>query len=181
MARGKKKKKSESPIVSMEVDNPDYQPEHHGAAANPKRIKAAFNMRESPVIWMRARGYVTEPQAMAATEFRRLYERSGGAGGKAIDFTREPVDGGTASDSITDARIDALKELSRVKDRLGIAGFDIVQKVCGECVFIKDLAPTKWYQLKLADQLKDCLDVLAVDWGYQTSRIRTSRKRIDRN
>ncbi len=174
MARKKKKPSARLRIKVMEVDNPNYQPEHAGVRGNPKRVRAAFNMKESPVMWMLARGYVTEPQAMAATRFRKLYEQMGGAGARAIDFTQEPVDGGGVSDPINDRLIDAAKELGEVQKRLGPAGYNLVEQVCGQCIFIKQLASSKWYQLKMSRELKNCLDILAVDWGFQSLGIKST-------
>ncbi|MCP4407017.1 MAG: hypothetical protein GY807_04520 [Gammaproteobacteria bacterium] len=179
MARRKKKKPSTHlQIKVMEIDNPNFQPEHAGNKGNPKRVRAAFNMKESPVMWMLARGYVTEPQAMAATEFRRLYEQMGGAGARAIDFTQEPVDGGGVTDPITDRLIDAAKALAEVQRRLGPVRYNLVEQVCGQCIFIKQLASSKWYQLKMSRELKNCLDILAVDWGFQTVGIRSTEADI---
>lgn len=180
MARKSKKTKPHPPVnfIMVDVDNPEYSRDHDGASGNPKKIRAAFNSKESPVMWMHARNWVTDSQAMAATEFRRLYEMCGGAGARAIDFTKEPVDGGGYIDPISDRRMDAAKELMQVQHRLGRSGYDLVERVCGQLFFIKQVAAqyrnssSKRYETKLANQLKDCLDVLAIDWGYQTVGIR---------
>ena len=99
----------------MEADNPEFLPGHFEAPGNPQRIRRTFYIKESPVMWMLARGYVTKPQAMAATEFRRLYELLGGRGAQAIDLTREFVDGGAWRDSFTDSRLEAAKRLKVVR------------------------------------------------------------------
>ncbi len=178
----KTRKKAEHPhVYIMDVDNPDYNRDHDGASGNPKKIRAAFNPRESPVMWMLVRGWVTDPQAMAATRFRSLYERAGGAGAKAIDYARVTVDGGGITDPISDASMDAHNQLKDVQARLGPAGYELIEKVCGQLLFIKQVAAehrfssSKRYESRLSCQLRECLDILAIDWGYQTVGIRTLR------
>ena len=85
-----------SQIAIVDVDNPLYAPIHAGAAGNPRKISVAINLRESPVAMMAARGTIDQSQLAAANHFRKLWEALGGSGAGAMDYTREPVDGGGA-------------------------------------------------------------------------------------
>lgn len=177
----KKKKPQRHPnFILIDVDNPNYQPGNDGEPGNPKKERAAYNYRESPIAFMRARRYITESQAKAGVKFRLLYEKCGGGGARAIDWRKEPVDGGGWFDPFTDNRMEAAKELQQIQDKLGREGYLLVEKVCGNCIFINDLAHaegySKRYVTKLSRNLQECLDVLAVYWGFQRLKTRSYRQ-----
>ncbi len=183
MAKKKRRtKKTAKPIgtgfVMVEVDNPHFSTDHAESTGNPKRIRALQNARESPITWMyvhHKQTGVTEAQVRAAGKFRSLYETAGGAGVGSFDYTREPVDGGGVTDPLNDRMVDAAKELAGVATRLGPAGYDLVEKVCGQCIFISQLDPRRRTQNKLSENMKDCLDSLAIFWGFQTPKVRSYR------
>lgn len=184
MARKKRKKVRQKPaagtgFVMVDVDNPMFSADHAESTGNPKRIQALQNVRESPITWMYAHKEqtgVTEAQVAAAGRFRRLYETAGGAGVGSIDYLREPVDGGGVTDPIGDHMMDAANRLKDVSTRLGPAGYDLVEKVCGQCLFISQLTPRRREQDTLSKRLKECLDSLATYWGFQTPPTRSYRK-----
>lgn len=163
-------------VTTMEVDNPDWTRDRDGVPGFPKHIRAAINMRESPIVWMLAHKQVSETQAKAASRFRQLYEAAGSSDLKAMDYTKEPVDGGGIPDIISDRKMRAAKELAEVHALLGIEGFRLVANVCGDCIWIKDLERTKRRQVVAGQMLRVCLDALAVHWGYQMLKTRVWRK-----
>lgn len=169
-------------FMLVDVDNPMFSADHAESQSNPKKTKAAYNYRESPVSLMHARGQVGSAQAMAANEFRRLYELAGQSGPKAVDWRKEPVDGGGPSDGDALGRqMEAAREIIRAKNKLGDAGFLLVEKICGQCMFLKhvveDMSPkyNKRHETKLSKELKDCLTTLAIFWGYQRLDVRRHR------
>ena len=172
----KKKKLVKAPIVGVgfimvDIQNPNFNPAHEGSAGNPALIQAIMNPRESPIAWyycQRSRTKVEEYHVRAANEFRRLYERSGGSGMKAFDYTKDPVDGGNVSDGITEGRMDAAKKLKDAHQQVGYAGFSLLQATCGELLWIKDQYATRRLQDSAMDDLKKGLDVLAEYWGYKS-------------
>lgn len=163
-------------VFTMEVPNPAWRSDLDKVPGFPKEIRAAVNMRESPVAWMLAHKHLDKAQVEAANEFRRCYETAGAADLKAMDTTKEPVDGGGFADVLTDRKMAATDKLHEAYDALGPAGYSIVRSVCGDCVWLKDLEPTKRRQWEAGKHLKECLDVLAIRWGYQMPRTRTWRK-----
>ena len=158
-------------FIMVDIANPNYNPAHEGKSGNPALIQAIMNPRESPIAWYfkhSSQTKVEEYQVRAANEFRRLYERSGGSGVKAFDYTKDPVDGGNVSDGITEGRMDAAKKLKAAHSTLGYAGYSLIQATCGELLWLKDQYPTRYQQNRALDDLKLGLDVLAELWGYKT-------------
>jgi hypothetical protein len=170
----KRKKKTVKPIqgqgfVMVEIDNPNYNPSHAGASGNPAKAQAYMNPKESPAAWYHHYGYMTGPQYQAAVRFRMLHERSGGSGAQAIDYTKEPVDGGKgASDGLTQARMDAAQELSLAYHKIGSRDYETVMLVCGELCWLKQLEPTRYMQKKRRKQLCEALETLAIMWRFQS-------------
>lgn len=151
----------------VEIDNPHYSKTHAGAPGNPKTVTAAYNLRESPIAMMAAKGHITTHQLQAANEFRRLWEALGGSGAPALDYSLEKVDGGESKDPISLRQMHAGKMLKECRLVLGRRHFDIVEKVAGEGRTISELGSSKRERFTLADYLRDALDDLAVHWGFQ--------------
>lgn len=158
------------------VENPYYMQDHGDESPTARYIQAPINMRESPITWMLAHDKVDQAQAKAATRFRQLHEMSGGGDLQAMDYMKEPVDGGGFPEIITDRKAQAAKELGEVRTVLGVAGYTLVMQVCGQCIWLKDIEPTKRRQVEAGKALRQCLTVLAEHWGYRSQPIRAWRK-----
>ncbi|WP_342587421.1 hypothetical protein [Rhizobium bangladeshense] len=156
-------------VETVTVDNPFYSRAHQGAGANPVKIKAQINIRESAIVTLAARKQINEAQLAAATRFRALYEAMGGAGAGSFDYTREPVDGGGSREPMTERQIRAGQELKRCREILGVRAYDIMSKVAGQGYAIGELAKSHRARTTLADYLKDGLDELARDWGFENA------------
>lgn len=159
------------PHVMKEVDNPHYSRAHDGDRSNPKRIKAAYNPRESYVGLLHQRGKISDSERRAGDKVRQAFEMMGGVGAQAMDYTREPVDGGGIPDPITDRQLRAGRTLREVHDVLGPAGHDLVIRIAGEGRWPRDLTSDQERQRYLSLRLRECLEHLAVHWGYQVRRI----------
>lgn len=160
------KQKLPNGFVMEEVDNPFY----YGAGNQQKRIKVVYNPRESPIAWMyahRKRTGVTEGHLLAANHFRKLYETAQGFGVGSMDYTKEPVDGGGFPDILTDRQARAAKKLAEANHKLGMAGYQLVEQVCGQCAFIHQLSQKRRTQDRMSRHLKESLESLAIFWGYQ--------------
>lgn len=174
-ANKKRKRKTVTPIqgqgfIMVDIENPNFNPVHVGKPGNPEFVSAIMNPRESPIAWYyhhRRQTRVEQHHVRAANEFRRLYERTGGAGVKALDYGKEPVDGGNVSDGITDMKIDAAKVLAEAFYNIGSEGYILIEKTCGELLWLKDQYATRYQQNLAMKQLIEALDVLAEFWGYQ--------------
>lgn len=156
--------------IAVDVDDPYFNRAHAETKANPRKITAAYNMMESPIAYMIAKGQVDQGQGAAGLHFRRIFEQAGGTGAQAMDYTKEPVDGGMIADPITERQWRAGQELRDAHAMLGQLGYDLVRDVCGRGCFLKDLYPTKWQQTQAGKNLRDCLTTLSHHWGYETKR-----------
>ncbi|MBY3369355.1 hypothetical protein [Rhizobium laguerreae] len=175
----KRKKQTSGPewqpkikVEKVTVDNPFYSKAHQGIEANPLKIQAQMNIRESAIVTLAARKQINEAQLAAATRFRALYEAMGGAGAGSFDYSREPVDGGGSREPLTEQQIRAGQELKRCREILGIKAYDIMSKVAGQGYAIGELAKSHRERTTLADYLKDGLDEMARNWGYENRGVR---------
>lgn len=159
-------------ITIIKVEDPHYQREHHGAKGNTKDIDVQFNMRESYVGWLFARKLIDAGEKQAGDEIRQAYERMGGRGAGAIDYTKEHVDGGQIAQTITDGHLLAAARLREANAWLGPEGFDLTMKLAGECLWPKDLSPDRARQEYLGLRFRECLDTLAVNRGHKMRRLR---------
>jgi hypothetical protein len=164
---GKPKMQSHIELATAYVDNPEWRPDRHGMKAFPRKITAMVNVRESAIATLAARRAINDAQVAAANRFRSLWEKMGGTGAGAIDYSREHVDGGYTRDPISQAQMTAGKELARCRALLGRRTYTLVVAVCGEGFALKEIAIDKRGTLTAADNLRDGLDDLAEMWGYQ--------------
>lgn len=155
-------------VKVYKVDNPNFSRDHiEGRAANFRKIDALVNVQESAIGVLTARGYLHPAQVRAADRFRQLWEKAGGAGAGAMDYTREPVDGGGKSEAISDTLVAAGLELERCRKELGTRGYRLVASVAGEGRSIEEIAGQRQRdRYSLTDALRGCLEDLAVMWRY---------------
>ncbi|MGO6967797.1 hypothetical protein [Rhizobium leguminosarum] len=92
-----------------------------------------------------------------------------------FDYSREPVDGGGMREALTEQQIRAGQELKRCRESLGIRAYDIMSKVAGQGYAIRELAKSRRERTTLADYLKDGLNEMARNWGFENRG--TQRKR----
>lgn len=133
------------------------QPERLG---NPKRIKAAVNIRESPAAHWFHKDLIGLDQYRAATIFRMLWERTGATGAPAFDWTKPFVDGGRIAEPYSISRMDARKKLRDLERKLGQDDYDLIRNVCGACIPLKQLFRSSWEQRTKSRQCRKLLNVL---------------------
>lgn len=165
-------------VSTREIDNPTFNDAHEiGRLGNVKRITAFVNVRESAVSVLASKGQVSESQVAAADRFRRLFEAMGGAGARAMDPSKEFVDGGRIPDPISAHQIDAGKELAdayaQVSKQHGLYAWRLLGYVCGEGRSIHELTTTRRQRDTMTDLLRLYLDCLSEHWGYSTRAQRT--------
>lgn len=145
-------------IVDDLVDDPE----------NPGRYSPAMrSTRDDPVAGLYARRAIDTAQMSAARIWQRHWETAHGCVVKAIDPTREPVDGhGAARPDFTDRQRESIFELHRVRIVLGYEGDRIVILVLAERLNLTELAtriarPTKYAGLRF----RECLETMAKRWS----------------
>lgn len=161
-------------LGEVAVNNPYFSYDHKESQSNPKVITATANIRESPAMWMKKYGNMTDAQFAAALLFRVHLEKTGARTIRAIDTTKEPVSGGRFHDGITDARNRAAKAMEDAEKLLGKEAFELVTRVFGHCNFLEQIYKSKYERLKKAQLLYGYLDQLAEHWGLATQRKQAS-------
>lgn len=161
-------------IVSDTVENPDWRVAHDGEKAFPRYVTAARNVRESGVSLLASKGALNPAQVAAADKFRRLFEAMGGTGARAIDPSKEAVDGGCWPDPIGAEAINAGKQLAAAHEvvtrQYGLYAWRLLGYVCGEGRTVHELTATRRQRDTMTDGLRMSLDVLAIHWNFQTKR-----------
>ena len=152
------------------VANPYFARDHAESRDNPLTVVAAINIRESGIATLASRGHLNAAQVAAADRVRQLWEKLGGAGAGAIDYTREHVDGGRTKDPISATQMNAGRELARCRQLLGVRVYRLVVAVCGERHAMTDLFPVKRDRLTATDNLRAGLDDLASMWNLRAKR-----------
>lgn len=154
--------------VEVSVDNPMFSPDHKVGRTNPLKVTATINLRESAITTMTVQRVIDAAQRRAADWFREQWERAGGSGAAAMDYTKERVDGCGVTEAITDRQLDAGKELACVSRLVGVIAFNILVKVAGQGMAIKDIAKSQREVKTTADYLKDALTVIAEYRGFKS-------------
>lgn len=161
-------------VSIVEVENPHYQRSHPESATNPRTIRSQFDMRESYAGFLHARGLINEAQKKAADRIRNAYERMGGVGAQAIDYSREVVDGGQIAQTVTDAHLDAARYLRQAFNHLGPEGYHLVVSFCGEGRWPKEFSRSNQMP-KPGVQFRSLLTALAELWNWKTRPVRSWR------
>ncbi len=173
MAKRKKKPMPAVEIATKTIHNPLWSRDHYGDRTNPRFVTAAINPRESGIVTLAARGLIDEAQEQAADRFRSIWETLGGSGAKALDYTKEPVDGGGFSDPISIRQIAAGKELKVVSEALrsehGEYAYRLLTYIAGEGRSVYELTDTRRQRDTMTDNLRTYLSFLAYFWGYSNS------------
>lgn len=168
-------------IGSLKVENPYWSRDHDGSLPQTRYIGAAANLRESAIVALKAKGAIDDGQHKAAEKFCRLFEAVGGTGARAIDYSREHVDGGGAAQSIGDNQIEAGRQLKlayeALTERYGVYAWKLVGYVCGEGLSIHELTETRRQRDTMTDNLRAYLDALAEHWNLSTGQKGTAPKR----
>ena len=161
--------------IDREVDDPSFNPAYSSkAAGNRPTIDLKYHAGESSIGLMHARGQIDDAQMVAANRFRGLHERAGFRGVQAMDPSKERVDGGNCHDGLTDAKMDAAKDLKLLSAELGKIGYPVCVYIAGEGHGIAESAgiilrskPSQRQIDYYGRLLRDSLDILCYYWGYK--------------
>jgi hypothetical protein len=175
MARAAKKQKREFTSQHIEIgiaviENPNWSRDHDGDKTNIRYVQQPINVRESAITTLAAKGVINAAQTAAADRFRHLWEVMGGAGAPALDYSKEPVDGGGISEPISIRQLEAGRALKAAKSELvsiyGEYGYRLVGYIAGEGRSIHELTETRRQRDTMTDNLRAYLDVLARLWKF---------------
>jgi hypothetical protein len=140
----------------------------------PPRLLVARAMRDDPLAAMHAKAWIDDVQYQAGRKWQEAHVRSEIGVVKAIDPTREAVDGGRVREPINQMVSKAMRDMVRATKALK-DGDRLVRKVLGEGKTIVRAADefgigTKWGREQLGKKFRDCLDILAVVFGCANRR-----------
>ncbi|CCD97375.1 conserved hypothetical protein [Bradyrhizobium sp. ORS 375] len=171
-------------LVPVEIDDP--------LALEPgEKIVALRSVRNDPLGRLHAHKQLDDAQYRAGRAFQNDWERAE-RGPQAIDPSREHVDGARGREPVTEAQRQAVLRLNRAERELGMDGAAITHDVLVHGLTMEQvglkraLASQRWNDY-FARRFKECLDRLAVVYGFSTDRVarhhdQTARsgQRIDR-
>jgi len=151
-----------TPIAPLEVKDP-----YDGG-----RLIVARSLRDDPLARLHDRHHIDDAQYAAGRAWQALYEAAEIGGARAIDPTREPVDGGgRIPEPITDRQRHAVRELGRLGRALGEQGDALVRDVLGRRLFIEQAAARREQFSRdaieyLGKRFRECLETLARNMGF---------------
>ena len=148
----------------MIVPNPDFHPGLPENASNQRLANAVVNLRESSVVTMAARGVLNASQVGAAFKFRNAWEVVEGAQRQSVGFA-EWGDHSGGAPALSERYMTASDNLRQCRNVLGLHGFTLVTRVCGEGYSINDFCPSRRAKDTATDMLRVYLDQLARMWG----------------
>ena len=151
-------------VAPMVVDDP------YGGDIGEK-IVVFRSLRDDPIAAMHSRGMVDQAQFAAARHWQRCYEQVEIGGARAIDTTREAVDGGQIPEPFTEAQRRAARDLARAGRALGMEREAIVRDILGAkrtlllAATRRGLTSSKEL-LYFGSKFKESLEILVLEFGY---------------
>lgn len=129
------------------------------------------SLRDDPLGAMHSRGQVDEAQYAAGRHWQRCHEAIELGGARAIDPTKEAVDGGRLPEMLTDQGMKAFTDLHRAGKALGIEGEAIIRDILGRGMTLILAAAarkltTEREMIYFGKRFKESLDTLALVFGY---------------
>jgi hypothetical protein len=150
-------------VGTVTVDDP------YGSAFD--KIVVFRNLRDDPLAAMHDAGQIGQHQFIAGRHWQKCYELSEMGGARAIDPTKEAVDGGRIPEPLSDAKCRALGDLAKARQALGLEGGAIIMDVLGRhmtialCCDARGLTSERERNY-LGRRFRECLDTLAIEFGY---------------
>lgn len=126
--------------------------------------------RDDPLGDLHARRMIDEAQYHAGRAFQNDFQKAE-RGPKAIDFTKEAVDGGVMPEPITEAQRGAARQLAIVYKALGQDGAALTHDVLvhnktrAQIAQSRGLTGRRWEEY-YGMRFRECLDCLALVYGF---------------
>lgn len=135
-------------------------------------IVVTASLRDDPLARLFARKQIKEHQYAVGHYTQNLFELAEPAGVRAMDFSKEPVDGrGVSTDSGSDAQRRASLRLQQARQCLGTRGYALVRAVLSDRLFIDQVAQAAGMTseraiLFVGARFREALDDLAFLYGF---------------
>jgi len=150
-------------VAAVVADDP-YEP---GA-----KLTVLRSLRNDPLAAMHNAKQIDQAQFVAGRHWQRAFELVDVGGVRAVDLTRERVDGGGIPQAtISDAQIRAFNDLSRAMTALGLEGDSLIRDFLGRGLCLRDIAVVRGAHSErergyVGFRLRECLNTLAAEFGY---------------
>src|SRR5437763_15854465 len=150
-------------VAAVEVDDP--------LALEPgEKIVALRSIRNDPVGRLHSRRQIDEAQYQGGRAFQNDWEKAE-RGPRAVDTTREYVDGGQRREPITEGQRKAVLRLNRAERELGADGSALVHDLLVQGLTMEQVGQrrglhTKRWSDYFSRRLRECLDRLALVDGF---------------
>src|SRR5438128_2787610 len=154
-------------VATVEVDNP--------LAVEPgEKIVALRSIRNDPLARLHSDRQIDEAQYQSGRAFQDDWEKAE-RGPRAVDPTREYVDGGQMCEPITEGQRKAVLRLNRAERELGADGSALVHDVLIKGMTMEQIGQrrglcTQRWKDYFSRRFQECLDRLALIYGLATKR-----------
>lgn len=157
-------------FASADVNNPSFNPDKTEGVGNQPRVVVRLALRDDPLGSLRAHGAIDGVEYLAGRYWQELQERASVSRMKAIDPSRDMVDGGRAFNFGSDGQRMAMNKLAKANMRLGEAAASLVQHVLGAGMTIEQAAAAlgstgQWAIRGWRFVFRMALETLAVEFG----------------
>ena len=137
-----------------------------------EKIVALRSICNDPLARLHSHGQIDEAQYQAGRAFQGDWEKAE-RGPRAVDPTREYVDGGQRREPITEGQRKAVLRLNRAERELGADGSALVHDVLVQGLTMEQVGQrrglhTKRWSDYFSRRLRECLDRLALLYGFAT-------------
>lgn len=152
-------------VATVEVDNP--------LALEPgEKIVALRSIRNDPLARLHSHRQIEDAQYQAGRAFQNDWEKAE-RGPRAVDPTREYVDGGQIREPITESQRKAVLRLNRAERELGADGSALVHDILVHGLTMAQIGEkrglrTQRWKDYFARRFCECLDRLALIYGFAT-------------
>ena len=154
-------------VAAVEIDNPL-------ALEAGEKIVALRSIRNDPLGRLHSHRHIDDAQYRGGRAFQDDWEKAE-RGPRAVDPTREYVDGGQAREPITERQRRAVLRLNRVERELGADGIVLVHEVLvlgltmEQICLRRGLRGQRWKDY-FARRFQECLDRLALIYGFANAK-----------
>jgi hypothetical protein len=161
-------------VAPIEVDDP--------LALEPgEKIVTLRSIRNDPLARLHSHRHIDEAQYQGGRAFQDDWEKAE-RGPQAVDPTREYVDGGRTQEPITERRRKAVLRLNRAERELGADGSALVHEVLILGMTMEQLGQRRGLRGQrcidyFARRFRECLDRLALIYGFATDPARSSLRK----
>jgi hypothetical protein len=149
-------------VAPVEVDDP-YE---EGA-----KIVVLRSTQHDPLADMKSKGQIDQCDYIAGRHWQAAWENACIGGVRAIDPTREMVDGGRLPELLNDTQRRAVQALKAAREALGREGHLLIRDVLGNGMSIAEAACSRGLSSEtdrkyIGKRFRECLSTLALRFGY---------------